>query len=43
MLYPLDYVAEPANLASFRQEIRAFLNAELAGMPKGPFLDGIGH
>ncbi len=33
MLYPLDYVAEPSGLAVFRQEIRAFLNTELAGMP----------
>ncbi len=32
MLYPLDYVAEPAGLDTFRQEVRAFLDRELSGM-----------
>jgi alkylation response protein AidB-like acyl-CoA dehydrogenase len=32
MLYPLDYVAEPAGLNAFRQEVRQFLDHELTGM-----------
>lgn len=33
MLNPFDYVAVPSAFAGFRQEIREFLNTELAGMP----------
>jgi alkylation response protein AidB-like acyl-CoA dehydrogenase len=33
MLNPFDFVAVPATLDSFRQEVRAFLNHELAQMP----------
>ncbi|MFO7747483.1 MAG: acyl-CoA dehydrogenase family protein [Orrella sp.] len=33
MLYPLDYVAEPSGLDEFRQDVRQFLDAELADMP----------
>jgi len=33
MLNPFDFVAAPSTLDGFRQEVRAFLNEELADMP----------
>ncbi len=33
MLNPFDYVAVPSALDGFRQDVRQFLNRELAGLP----------